>query len=112
MFSNNHEERSGGSFQPFMTGLAIGAVVGATLALLYAPKKGTELREDIADTVDDVTTKFRNAIDHVKDTVSEIMDEGKVTGNEFFQQAVAKAESLIDEADRIIADAKSRSSLN
>jgi hypothetical protein len=40
------------------------------------------------------------------------MDEGKETGNEFFQQAVAKAESLIDEADRIIAEAKTRSSLN
>lgn len=109
---DNKAPKSGGSIQPFITGLTVGAFIGATLALLYAPKRGKELRDDIAETVEDVSAKFRRAMDSVKDTVSEIMDEGKETGNEFFQQAVAKAESLIDEADRIIADAKTRSSLN
>jgi gas vesicle protein len=109
---NNKAPKSNGSVQPFITGLTVGAFIGATLALLYAPKKGKELREDIADTVEDVSSKFRRAIDNVKETVSEIMDEGKVTGNELFQEAVAKAESLIDEADRIIADAKTRNHIS
>jgi len=105
---DNKAPKSGGSVQPFITGLTVGAFIGAALALLYAPKKGKDLREDIADTVEDVSSKFRRAIDTVKETVSEIMDEGKVSGNELFQEAVAKAESLIDEADRIIAEAKTR----
>lgn len=109
---NDQAPKSGGSVQPFITGLTVGAFIGAALALLYAPKKGKELRDDIAETVDDVSSKFRRAIDNVKETVSEIMDEGKEAGNEVFQMAVAKAESLIDEADRIIAEAKSRSSVN
>src|SRR6185503_7773850 len=32
-----------------LTFLLIGAGIGATLALLFAPKKGSELRSDIAD---------------------------------------------------------------
>ena|SRR6185503_17085120 len=102
---------SGGSVQPFITGLAIGAVVGATLALLYAPKKGKDLREDIVDTVGDVSQRFRKAVKSVKDAASEMMHDGKEQGSELFQQAMAKAESLIEEADRIISEAKSRSSI-
>jgi gas vesicle protein len=36
----------------FATGLLAGAVVGAGLALLFAPKSGEQLRGDITDSVD------------------------------------------------------------
>src|SRR5690349_9598025 len=109
--ADQKQHTSGGSVQPFITGLAVGAVVGAALALLYAPKKGKDLREDIADTVGDVTQRFRKAVKSVKEAASEMVHDGKEHGSELFQQAMAKAESLIEEADRIIADAKSRSTI-
>jgi gas vesicle protein len=42
-------ENDGGSAAEKLTFLLIGAGIGATLALLFAPKSGRELRGDIAD---------------------------------------------------------------
>jgi len=42
-------ENEGSSAAEKLTFLLIGAGIGATLALLFAPKSGRELREDIAD---------------------------------------------------------------
>ena len=42
-------ENDGSSAAEKLTFLLIGAGIGATLALLFAPKSGRELREDIAD---------------------------------------------------------------
>ena len=42
-------DNDGGSAAEKLTFLLIGAGIGATLALLFAPKSGRELREDIRD---------------------------------------------------------------
>jgi gas vesicle protein len=98
----------GGSAQSFLVGAAIGGAVGAALALLYAPKKGSDLREDIVSKVGDVSSRFRSAIKNVKDSAEEIMNEGKERGDRVVQEAVQRAEDLIDEADRLINEARSR----
>ncbi|WP_035154384.1 YtxH domain-containing protein [Cohnella thermotolerans] len=41
----------------FLWGTLTGAVTGAVTALLFAPKKGSELRKDIADTAHTVGEK-------------------------------------------------------
>lgn len=41
----------------FLWGALAGAVTGAATALLFAPKKGSELRKDIADTAQAVGEK-------------------------------------------------------
>lgn len=48
---------------------ALGAGVGAAIALLFAPKKGSELRKDIKDKFD----SFMNKVDDL--TVAEIKEE-------------------------------------
>jgi gas vesicle protein len=45
----------------FVIGAIVGGLVGAGLALLFAPKSGTELRQDIADYADQVQTEIRQA---------------------------------------------------
>ena len=39
----------------FITGAAIGAAVAGTLALLFAPKAGKELRDDIANKAKEIS---------------------------------------------------------
>lgn len=64
MFHHDKSTSSG-----FATGLLAGAVVGAGLALLYAPKAGAELRGDLGESVgalrDQVSDRYRDLADRV-----------------------------------------------
>ena len=66
---------------------AVGAGLGAALALLFAPKSGEELRSDIADGVNDGVNQVRSTgkdlkrraqrvVDMAKDQVQEAIDAG------------------------------------
>jgi gas vesicle protein len=54
-----------------LTYLLIGAGIGATLALLFAPKSGKELRKDIADVSRTGIQKGSQAAHTIGDRVSE-----------------------------------------
>lgn len=51
----------------FLAGLLMGAAVGAGLALLFAPKKGTELRGQIADSARRARESARDAYKKASD---------------------------------------------
>jgi gas vesicle protein len=66
----------------------LGGVIGAAVALLYAPQSGRETRKDIAKTakkvkkeafnmVEDTIDSINDFADDVKDKVSDIVDRGK-----------------------------------
>src|SRR2546421_6450008 len=97
-----------GSVQSFMTGALVGGAIGAAFALLYAPKKGSELREDIAETAGDLSTKMSSLLQKAKDAGEELLGEASDREDEAVQAAYRKAEDLIEEADRIISEARSR----
>src|SRR5689334_22198481 len=97
-----------GSVQSFITGAVIGGVVGAAFALLYAPKKGVKLREDIADTFDDLSSRLINLLRHTRESGEDLLNDTMEAGDELVQEAYRKAEDLINEADRIIHEARSR----
>lgn len=61
-----HEERRGSSGGAFLAGLLMGAAIGAGLALLFAPKKGSELRGQIAESARKARESARDAY---RDTV-------------------------------------------
>lgn len=56
----------------FWLGILVGAVAGAVTALLYAPKKGDELRHDIGDSAREVGRKAGQAWSDAKDRTSEM----------------------------------------
>ena len=74
-------EESENSGMAFFTGLLAGALIGAGLGVLFAPRRGSELRKQVADsatsvgkavskTVDTWTEQGRDAYDRVRDVAS------------------------------------------
>lgn len=61
-------ERSFGSV--FLAGLLMGTAVGAGLALLFAPKSGRELRQQLAESARRAREAYAQATEKVSETAS------------------------------------------
>ncbi len=85
MFDDITDEDNYGRIAWFLTG----AVIGATIAVLYAPKSGKDTRKYLSD----VTTHGRDA---VTDTSKDIVDAGK----EMFERGRKLVEDAADLFDR------------
>lgn len=82
---DNTEDETYGRFAWFLTG----AIIGATIAVLYAPKSGKDTRKYIGD----VTQASRDA---VTDTGKDIVDAGR----EMFDRGRKLVEDAADLFDR------------
>jgi len=92
----------------------LGAGLGAGLALLFAPKKGNELREDLKKKLDefiakakdvelkDITDEFTKKIEELKDEVKDL-DKEKV-----LKIAKEKGELLKDKTEELLLLAKEK----
>lgn len=56
-----------------------GAAIGAAMALLYAPKSGREMREDILDLTEDAVDKIKEYAKEAQEKIKTAVDEGKET---------------------------------
>jgi len=111
------QEDEYGSVIAFFTGVVAGVIVGAGLGMLFAPRRGEELRRQVADsatkvsqnvsqTVDDLAGKGQAAYDRVRDVASRagqavdrITEDARkavdaVTNSETAKTAVATARSM------------------
>ena len=57
-----------GSGAAFFTGLLAGAVIGTGLGLLFAPRRGSELREQFADSATNVSRALSKTVDDLAET--------------------------------------------
>ena len=73
---------------------AVGAVVGATAALLLAPKSGQEMREDLKD----LAEKTKDRAEDLKERVGAKVDEMKVKLEEHLPKKGEAAEKAAEEA--------------
>jgi gas vesicle protein len=82
------DTREGSSATSKLTYLLIGGAIGAALALLFAPKSGQDLREDIADVFaprlgqvfrEDVADVTRKGLERVRETAEAAGMEGDHT---------------------------------
>jgi gas vesicle protein len=86
-----------GSGTAFFTGLVAGAVIGGGLGLLFAPRKGAELREQVADSAASVGK-----------TVSRTVDELTDRGRDVYARARDVVVRTGDEIDRVAGEAMNR----
>lgn len=73
---SRRETRQPSRLVPFALGAIIGGVIGATIAILYAPAEGAELRRGMSETLDDITQGAKDIIRGAKTTAEKLFREG------------------------------------
>ena len=98
-----------GMAKGLIVGFVAGSVVGAGLALLYAPKSGKEFRKDIKEKTDELVDKGEEVLAHARVKASEIVNDGKKKADVLLSDARKQADTLMGDAERILSGARGRS---
>lgn len=72
-------EEKGISAGTVLVSLVAGAAVGAGLALLFAPKSGSEMRETLADLAEDAADKIKEYAKEAQEKIKTAVEDGKET---------------------------------
>lgn len=72
-------EEQGVSAGTVLVSFVAGAAIGAGLALLYAPKSGREMRENIADLTEDAVDKIKEYAKEAQEKIKTAIEDGKET---------------------------------
>lgn len=100
-----HEyEREETSAATKLTYLIVGGGIGAILALLFAPKSGQELREDIADVTRKGIEKSKEAAAQIQEKAGDYYEVSRDKASEFYQTAADKAGELTEKAKSVAAN--------
>ncbi len=90
-------------------GFLAGGAMGAILALLYAPKSGKELRQEIKSKSDDYLDDAEQYLAEAKDKAINLINDGKKKSEKLINDAKIKAEKLMMDAEKVIQNAKVKS---
>jgi gas vesicle protein len=93
-----------------MLGFLTGGLLGATIALLYAPKSGRELRADIKHKTDEFIDDTSEYMQIAREKAETLINEGRRKSELLIQDAKKKASSLIDDANTLLSEAKGKAS--
>jgi len=91
-----------------LIGFLTGGIVGAAIALLYAPKSGKELRGDIKAKADEYMNDAEAHLEVAKEKAVEIINDGKKKGEKLISEAKVKADELLKETEKIFDQAKQK----
>jgi gas vesicle protein len=81
-----------------LTYLLIGGGIGAVIALLFAPKSGVELREDIADVTRKGIEKSKETAAQLQERAGEYYEVGRERASEIYQTAQERAGEIGEKA--------------
>jgi gas vesicle protein len=94
MYEPHYEEETGGG--GFLIGLLCGTALGAAIALMFAPKAGSELRRTLYDSTDELRKKAYETYGQASEKVNNMVAKGKQAvdrGKEAFDNARHSASS-------------------
>jgi len=97
------------SSKNFLYGFIAGGVIGAAIALLYAPKTGKEMRESLKKNAEKVIGEADEYIELAKNSVSDVINEAKKKSEDLVSHAKKQAKSLIAESEELLIKAKDQS---
>ncbi|KZE69387.1 hypothetical protein AWM68_03730 [Fictibacillus phosphorivorans] len=92
-----------GNASGFTTGLVVGSLVGAAAALLYAPKKGNEFRNDLRDS----SLKLKERTQQLRDETKLKAQLGKMDAKDTVASIKEKSGNLSFSARQKLQEAKS-----
>src|SRR5437762_10092973 len=106
---HDHDRDYSDNISTRLTYFLVGAGIGAVLALLFAPKSGEELRNDIADAtrkgIDkskeaaaQLGTKANEVYDATRAKATEMYDTARETAGEHYETTRARAADIYDTA--------------
>ena len=91
-----NDRDSGDNISTKLTFFLVGAGIGAVLALLFAPKSGEELRNDIADATRKGIDKSREAAQQLGTKATEVYDATRQKAGEYYEGARETAEEYYE----------------
>jgi gas vesicle protein len=94
----DYDDRYESNVSTKLTYLLIGGGIGAVIALLFAPKSGVELREDIADATRKGIEKSKEAAAQIQERAGEYYEVGKERANEIYQSGRERAGEIAQKA--------------
>lgn len=89
-----------------LIGFLTGGIVGAGIALLYAPKSGKELRNDIRGKADELYDEADKYFETAKEKATENFNDAKVKAESLIVDAKVKAKAILTDAEKVFTDAK------
>lgn len=98
--SSNNEEKN--VLVSILAGIGLGAIIGAAAGLLFAPKPGTEMREDVLKAAEDFKTKAEGVIGDLGNSVDELVVKSK----ELVETTKSRVQSAIESGKQAIAEKK------
>ncbi len=98
--SDNHDEKS--VVLCFLTGMGLGALIGATTALLLAPKSGRETRDDIKHATDDARARADKVVHDLSESGEELVKKSK----EILETTKTKVQQAVDSGKEAVAKRK------
>jgi gas vesicle protein len=87
-------ERSKSNATRNLSYLLIGGGIGATLALLFAPKSGSELREDISTAASNGLEKTRETVGQIRENANAYYETAKDKATNLYSTVSAKTDQL------------------
>ncbi len=92
------QEREEANATTKLTYLLIGGGIGAVLALLFAPKSGQELREDIAVATKKGIEKGKETATHLQEAAGDYYEVTRERASELYETAQEKATEIGEKA--------------
>lgn len=105
-------------FKGFVMGAFMGAAAGTIIGLLFAPRKGSETQQALAESIGDLIDQTKQLSRNLTGSVSQSLEhddtdnDAKIRSQAVIETARSEAEQLLNDADVILREIKHQAKQN